>query len=160
MISWLASGGVTASSDLPSWRVAANSLAARRSLKWLFDVGSAQVVGGATVALSVMLGTIDIQQEVCIAFAVLYLILFFSGGLLLGRLEGVGLGAPGIVETTGLIVMGLVVAISSLGANYFPLESLTAHWWEFVGLALFVAMTGEVQRRFAESAIEDIDRKK
>ena len=118
------------------------------------------MVGGTTVALTLMLGSIDLRREVCIALSALYLLLFFSSGYLLGGLQAIGLRPPGVVDRglqwAGLVIMGLVIAFASAASGEFPLKATTSHWWYFIGITLFAAVVGEVQRRFAESALEDL----
>ena len=131
-------------------------------MKWLFDYGSAQVVGGTTVALTLMLGSINIQRQIFVAFAVLYLVLSLSSAFLLGRLRGFESGLPpiGTVDRGLQYVSGLVAGFAgavSFGRD-FPLKAMTTRWWLFIGLAFFVAVAGEVQRRFADSVLDDVDR--
>jgi hypothetical protein len=128
-------------------------------LKWARDCGAALIVGGATFALTMMLGGGVMQNEVVIAFGILYFLIFDTLMWLGWRLSGRYLRHRVSRQTLlWLAVLGpliMPVVLGAIGPQY-PLSAYSVNWWFIVGISLVVTIAGTFQRHVAESEMEDV----
>jgi hypothetical protein len=134
---------------------------ARAHANWVRTFASALVVGGGGAVVTMLLGAVDIPQDIDAALDILY------GGLLLLCLifsymtksamgdkpqSILGLLVPGI----GILAVGISTAFENVPG---PIKAHTADWWGLVGVALIAAFIGVTLRMTADTWIESIDRR-
>lgn len=131
-------------------------LKARSQWRWMRDCGSAAIVGGSTVALSLMLGGLPVQQDEFIALEVIYGLLVIGTYVFWRKARTtMGLSIPWVLDD-GLVTGALIIETgiwTGLQARW-PIEPHTSAWWQFISVALLVTLTGAVRRHIAENHLE------
>jgi hypothetical protein len=120
------------------------------------DCGSAAVVGGATVALTLMLGGSPMQQDVFIALEVIYGLLVIGANVFWWRAKAsMGQNIPRAIDS-GIVTGALIIETGVLAAlaGQWPIMPHTSLWWNVIALALVVTITGATRRQIAETALE------
>ena len=129
---------------------------ARSHFRWMRDCGSAAIVGGATVALTLMLAGLPIQQDVFIALEVIYGLLVIGANVFWWRARAsMGQTIPREVDyalVAGAFIIGTGV-LTGLDGQW-PIMPHTGLWWSFIAVALVVTITGATRRQIAEAALE------
>jgi len=131
-------------------------LNARSHFRWMGDCSSAAVVGGATVALTLMLGGLSMQPDVFMALEVIYGLLVIGATVFWWRAKAsLGQDIPrtldlGFVTGALIIETGVLVALD----GQWPIMPHTGPWWNVIATALVVAITGATRRQIAEAALE------
>lgn len=129
---------------------------AQSHLRWMRDCGSAAVVGGATVALTLMLGGLPMQQDVFTALEVIYGLLVIGANVFWWRARAsMGQNIPRVLDY-GLVDGALIIGTGVQAAldGQWPIMPHTGPWWNFIALALVVTITGAIRRQIAETALE------
>lgn len=133
----------------------------RRSVKSQRDCGAASAVGGATVAISLLIGDGKVTLH---AF---YVLLFAQGLLIVAAqfftYQSARLMARNVPfhETLGFVFAALV--ISGLGPyltthlRQHESNAGSSSWWLLLGLAAVGALLGLIIRRSAEALMEELD---
>jgi hypothetical protein len=137
-------------------------------LKWLRDCGSGLVVGGSSIALTMMLTDDPLHRQIYWAFLVLFVIFFGASWILANKIRSelpddkIRGAIKGIAEigtvANALLSFGVAI-LEFLGVKFdvsWPLEPYKPLWWTAVGAALSVALGGEYLRRSAEATIDGL----
>jgi hypothetical protein len=130
---------------------------ARSCIRWVRDCGAAGIVGGATVALTLMLGGGAVPQDVFVALEVIWGLILLAGTLFSLR---AALVLGGRVPTSVLVnellpaVLIIQVGIMSGFRGRWPIEPHAGEWWEFIALGLVVCISGAIRRHRAEAVLE------
>jgi hypothetical protein len=131
---------------------------ARSRWRWMRDCSAAAIVGGATVALTLMLGGLPVWQDEFIALEVIYGLLVI-GTWIFWRMAraSVGLSIPRTLDDgllSGLLIIEVGVQTGLRG--HWPIEAHTGLWWNFIAMALVVTISGTIRRHIAETHLEDL----
>lgn len=153
---------------------------ARQLLKWNHDCASAMVVGGGSIALTLLLTGIPVRFEAFVALDVIsaLLVLGLAAGqlrvgsvlvpfLALDTLTAGGLPplmrtAAGIWGPLDALELRFIAAcavlvetvVLSVLSTHWPIVADTPLWWSMVALALLVTYTGAKTRRETEVTID------
>lgn len=132
---------------------------ARSYTRWELDCSAALIVGGATVALTLMLGGMAVAQDVFMALEVIYGLLLLLSALLTWRAcvaIGGSIPLPAVLQLLlpGIGIVGLGASAASGGSHNWPIKPHTSQWWNFITLALVVAIIGVVRRHFSQDFLE------
>ena len=124
------------------------------------DCSAAAIVGGATVALTLMLGGLPVWQDEFIALEVIYGLLVI-GAWIFWRMAraSMSLSLPGVLDGglfAGLLIIEVGVQTGLSGR--WPIEAHTSLWWNFIATALVVTISGVIRRHIAETHLEDLER--
>ena len=134
--------------------------AARSMAEWLKYVASALIVGGGTVALTLLLAGTVVQVQVYVALGVLYGVLLLGSGFLRWRINRqcdhsgsllLIMLLPGVTA----IYIAVITSIST-ARGVWPVKPYAAAWWLLFAGALALAALGAEKRRYAETRIEEL----
>jgi hypothetical protein len=131
---------------------------ARSRWRWMRDFSAAAIVGGATVALTLMLGGLPVWQDEFIALEVIYGLLVI-GTWMFWRMARTSTGlSVSRVFDNGLLAGGFIieVGVQTGLSGHWPIEAHTGLWWNFIATALAVTISGAMRRHIAETHLEDL----
>jgi hypothetical protein len=130
----------------------------RVSMKFLRDLGSAQIVGGATVFLTLLLADLSMRWETFTAFEVVYFTLAaasraFATSAALKRGARPHKYWRWVNNAT---VAAIILVGTFVGSRDWPVRAESVAWWFIVGLSLVIALVGLIQRAAAEFRLDEI----
>jgi periplasmic divalent cation tolerance protein len=131
---------------------------ARSTAEWLKYVASALIVGGGTVALTLLLAGTIIQMQVYVVLYILYGLLLVEDQFLIWRTHyNVGRNIPPL--WTIVVPGAFIVFFAITGPMHvtWPVKPYTNVWWQVFAVALGVSTLGVVKRRTAEIRMEELD---
>lgn len=131
---------------------------ARSAAEWLRYVAGALIVGGSTVALTLLLAGTLITLEIYVVLLVLYAVLLLLIGVLgwctlEQKSRKNSLLANRLFPGTGIFITVILVSSAS-DKLAWPIERYTTSWWSVFGLALFAVLLGAQNRMYAERTLE------
>jgi hypothetical protein len=130
----------------------------RSHVKWGRDCGSAAIGAGATVGFSLLLSGSPVRRDVFVPLVAAYGVLLLVAAFFWWRaMYAVGKAtASNVGNALAPSVLIVVIALSNLSGGRWPIAAYTGRWWEIVLLAFWVAVTGQLRRRNADDALDDL----
>jgi uncharacterized membrane protein len=130
----------------------------RINLKILRDLASAEIVGGATVMLTLLLTNISVHTDTFVALEITYMHLATSSDAF-GK-QVLKQQARTTNKWWRLLRDGPLVAIIAVGVfvgtGDWPVKASSLAWWIIVALAFFVLVVGAIQRQAAEYRLDEL----
>src|SRR5664280_602038 len=135
---------------------------ARTNTKFMRDCGSAIAVGGASIALTLIIGGLAIQKEAYVALLLLEGILIGGSAYFEWRARSALTARSPIWYTVQIAIVGTVivafgVSVAAEPGHDWPASAYTASWWALVGFSLSAAFVGAMLRRVADRLLDDLD---
>ena len=135
---------------------------ARANAKFMRDCASAIAVGGPTVAVTLIVGSLAIHRQAFVALLVLEALLLL-GAVYFERRAYLAVGVtPHISYWLKVVFISIVLlfyavdtAVSS--SKSFPAMPYGSSWWSLVAVSFGAGITGAIFRRIADRFLDELE---